>query len=161
MTLRKYRKQKINTYVSAEDHQRLQRICKDYDFASIYELMKYLVNCFLRVADPKNDTSEDVLHQPIIEMFSNPHEYNRLRKPAKRGAKKPAKRKIAFQFTIPFTDLKKVETNEMNLGDDVSEMFEECEDLSGIDDLAYLDQGLNVEQKKDYRKIQTPDDLKP
>ena len=73
----KYKKQKIDTYVSVEDIARLKMICVKYDFKSIYQLLQYLVHCFLRVADPKNDPIDEPLPIEIDEMFTSNAEWEK------------------------------------------------------------------------------------
>ena len=72
---KKYKKQKIDTYVSAEDISRLQTICKKYRYKSTYELLQYLVHCFLRVADPENDSIDETLPDEIKAMFADNAEW--------------------------------------------------------------------------------------
>lgn len=102
----KYNKQKIDTYVSVQDAIRLRSICKKYGFKSIYQLLQYLVHCFLRVADPENDPIEKPLSKDIEEMFTSNEEW------------------------------------EMRTMTNASH------------------EGMNITQKPDQRKYQTPDDLK-
>nr|DAM03160.1 MAG TPA: hypothetical protein [Caudoviricetes sp.] len=72
-----YTKQKIDTYVSIQDITRLKSICGEYGFKSIYQLLQYLVYCFLRVADPDNDITTEPLPIEIEEMFTNNAEWER------------------------------------------------------------------------------------
>ena len=72
---KKYKKQKIDTYVSVEDLKRLTIICEKYGFRSIYQLLQYLVHCFLRVADPESDKTNEPLPHEIKEMFTNNTEW--------------------------------------------------------------------------------------
>lgn len=72
---KKYKKQKIDTYVSVEDIKRLKAICEKYEFRSIYQLLQYLVHCFLRVADPENDPIVEPIPDEIREMFIPYEEY--------------------------------------------------------------------------------------
>ena len=67
----KYTKQKIDTYISAQDANRLKSICEKYGFKSTYKLLQYLVHCFLRVADPDNDLIDEPIAPEIEEMFTN------------------------------------------------------------------------------------------
>lgn len=43
---------KIPVRVDLEQWQRLDKIRADYHFKSTYEIMQYILGCFLRVADP-------------------------------------------------------------------------------------------------------------
>lgn len=74
---KKYKKQKIDTYVSVEDVTRLRLICEKYGFNSIYQLLQYLVHCFLRVADPVNDPIDEPIPVEIEEMFINNAEWEK------------------------------------------------------------------------------------
>lgn len=103
----KYKRQKVYTYLSLKDIFRLKRICADYGFKSIYQLLQYLVHCFLRVADPANDPIDEPIPQEIEDMFTNNADWE--------------KRKHS----------------------------------SGSHE------GMNIKQKPDQRKYQTPDDLTP
>lgn len=68
---KEYRKQKLYTYASTEDIVRLRSICEVYGFRSIYQLLQYLIHCFLRVADPINDPIDEPIPQEIEEMFTS------------------------------------------------------------------------------------------
>lgn len=74
---KKYKKQKIDTYVSVEDVSRLRLICEKYGFNSIYQLLQYLVHCFLRVADPINDPIDEPMPTEIEEMFTDNAEWEK------------------------------------------------------------------------------------
>ena len=43
---------KVQSYISKDDNEALERIVKKYNFKSRYQVIKYLIDCFLRVADP-------------------------------------------------------------------------------------------------------------
>ena len=73
----KYTKQKIDTYISVQDANRLKSICEKYYFKSTYQLLQYLVHCFLRVADPQNDPIEEPLPIEIEEMFTSNAEWEK------------------------------------------------------------------------------------
>ena len=75
MDNKRYKKQKIDTYVSIEDVERLKRICDKYSFKSIYQLLQYLVHCFLRVADPENDPITELVPDEIQDMFFDNSEW--------------------------------------------------------------------------------------
>ena len=75
--MKKYKKQKIDTYVSVEDANRLRLICKNYGYNSIYKLLQYLVHCFLRVADPENDPIDESMPIEIEEMFTENTEWEK------------------------------------------------------------------------------------
>ena len=70
MAKKEYKKQKIDTYVSLEDVARLKAICEKSSFNSIYQLLQYLVYCFLRVADSQNDPIDEPIPDEIYSMFS-------------------------------------------------------------------------------------------
>jgi len=72
-----YKRQKIDTYVSVGDVSRLRAICGKFGFRSIYQLLQYLVHCFLRVADPPNDPIDEPLPKEIEEMFTDNEEWER------------------------------------------------------------------------------------
>ena len=65
--MKKYRH--IKSRVTDVDFNRLNAIKKKYGFRSIYEIFNYLVHCFLRVADPDNDTIIEVVPKEIEDMF--------------------------------------------------------------------------------------------
>lgn len=73
--IKKYKRQKIDTYVTLEEVSRLNAICAVYGFKSTYKLLQYLIHCFLRVADPENDAIDDPLANEIIEMFTQNEEW--------------------------------------------------------------------------------------
>jgi len=60
---------KIFSRVTLYDLHRLQQIAKDYHFNSVYELNNYLVHCFLRVADPQNDSELEPVPIELKKMF--------------------------------------------------------------------------------------------
>ena len=57
----------IKTEISKEYMERLDEIVEKYHFRSRYQLLQYLVKCFIRVADPKPD--DEVVPADIEEMF--------------------------------------------------------------------------------------------
>lgn len=96
---KKYKKQKIDTYVSVEDVSRLRLICEKYGFNSIYQLLQYLVHCFLRVADPVNDPIDEPMPIEIEEMFTDNAEwekrkYSKVSHTGMNIRQKPDQRKI-------------------------------------------------------------------
>jgi hypothetical protein len=74
---KKYRKQKVDTYVSLEEIERLRLICIEYKFKSIYEILQYLIRCFLRVSNPGNDTIDEPLPLEIEKMFTDNAEWEK------------------------------------------------------------------------------------
>ena len=60
---------KIPVRVDLEQWRRLDKIRTEYHFKSTYEIMQYVLGCFLRVADPTPDDEEEVLPDEIKEMF--------------------------------------------------------------------------------------------
>lgn len=159
---RKYKSQKIYTYVSHEDVKRLQDIASTYGFKTVYSLQKYLVDCFLRVVDPANDTDQDPVPQAIAEMFIHPREYRRLKRLSKKNKKQE------FQLLIPFGEyLKSKQTrrliiNEqgMQMADEVKEMFNEYTEWETDPTEKGTYDSMRVKPKKDQRVYQSPDDLK-
>lgn len=67
----KYKKQKVYTYISVQDIERLKLLCMAYGFKSTYQILQYLLHCFLRVVDPENDTIDEPIQQEIVDMFIN------------------------------------------------------------------------------------------
>ena len=57
----------IKTEIPKEYMRRLDEIVEKYNFRSRYQLLQYLVKCFIRVADPQPD--EEVVPADIEEMF--------------------------------------------------------------------------------------------
>ena len=59
----------IKSRVTGVDFDRLNAIKEKYGFKSVYEILNYLVHCFLRVADPDNDPIAEPVPAEIEEMF--------------------------------------------------------------------------------------------
>lgn len=55
----------IQTKVSSDTCNRLDRICKDYRFASRYDMMQHLISAFLRHADPESEEIGEADIMPI------------------------------------------------------------------------------------------------
>ena len=72
----------INTKITQEQLSRLDGIIKKYNFKSRYKLLLYLVECFLKVADPHPDDSVPV---ELEEMFDG---YSELSREDYQGTKK-------------------------------------------------------------------------
>lgn len=68
---------KIFSRISKSDYERLSTIRKKYKFKSNYEIIQYLVHCFLRVADPENDEQIEPVPKEIEDMFSDLSEADR------------------------------------------------------------------------------------
>ena len=68
---------KIFSRISKGDYERLSTIRKKYKFKSNYEIIQYLVHCFLRVADPENDEQIEPVPKEIEDMFSDLSEADR------------------------------------------------------------------------------------
>ena len=68
---------KIPVRIDLEQWQRLDKIRADYHFRSTYEIMQYILGCFLRVADPTPKDDDEVLPDEIKEMFSSLSEAER------------------------------------------------------------------------------------
>ena len=66
----------IKTEIPKEYMERLDEIVEKYHFRSRYQLLQYLVKCFIRVADPKPD--EEVVPEDIAEMFEEYQTYNKM-----------------------------------------------------------------------------------
>ena len=62
---------KIFSRMDNEAYKRLSVIRNKYGFKSEYEILQYLVACFLRVADPDNDENEESIPEEIENMFSD------------------------------------------------------------------------------------------
>lgn len=50
---------------------RLSKVRERYGFTSNYAIMQYLVACFLRVADPEHDETEEPVPDEIKDMFAD------------------------------------------------------------------------------------------
>lgn len=64
----------LSTKISTEKIHRIDEIVIKYNFKSRYKLLMYLVDCFLKVADPKDD---EVVPKEIEEMFDGYSELSR------------------------------------------------------------------------------------
>jgi hypothetical protein len=60
----------IITRVTVYDYKRLEFICRKYKFRSLYEVVQYLIHCFLRVADKEHDQEIEPLPVEIERMFN-------------------------------------------------------------------------------------------
>lgn len=58
---------KVQSYISKDDNDALERIVKKYNFRSRYQVIKYLIDCFLRIADPEKPN--EPMPQEIEDMF--------------------------------------------------------------------------------------------
>jgi hypothetical protein len=58
---------KVQSYISKDDNDALERIVKKYNFKSRYQVIKYLIDCFLRIADPAKP--KEPMPQEIEDMF--------------------------------------------------------------------------------------------
>lgn len=154
---KKYKGQKIYTYVSQSDMMRLQAIVKTYGLKSIYKLQKYLVDCFLRVVDPNNDTNNDPVPAQIEEMFIHPKEYLRIQSACKKN------KRHSIQLLIPFGEFKTNAVRRLeidNISDEIIDMFESSTDWESQPTRATSNySGMTVKRKPDQRKYKTPDDL--
>ncbi len=56
----------VATWISKEDVSRLDHIIKEYGFKSRYQIIKTIIEAFLKTADPK---PEEVVNNDIEEMF--------------------------------------------------------------------------------------------
>ena len=59
---------KIDTRITLDQYRRLNSIAKAYRFRSYYDLLQYLVHCFLKATDPTY--SEEPLPAEIKKMFN-------------------------------------------------------------------------------------------
>ena len=66
---KKYKK--IFARISLEDLHRVENIRKKYGFKSNYQIVQYLLYCFLRIADPDNDPIDEPVPAEIQEMFDH------------------------------------------------------------------------------------------
>lgn len=62
---------KIFSRISKSDYERLSVIKKKYGFKSNYQIIQYLLHCFLRVADPDNDDLVEPVPDEIEQMFND------------------------------------------------------------------------------------------
>lgn len=62
---------KVPVRIDPKQWQRLDEIRKKFKFKSNYEIMQYILSCFLRVADPDNDTEIEPVPEEIEMMFSD------------------------------------------------------------------------------------------
>ena len=58
---------KVQSYISKDDNDALERIVNKYNFKSRYQVIKYLIDCFLRIADPEKP--KEPMPQEIEYMF--------------------------------------------------------------------------------------------
>lgn len=158
---KKYKRQKIDTYVSLKDVDRLKSICTKYGFDSIYQLLQYLVDCFLRVADPTNDENNEPVPHAIEEIFISPREYHRIKRLAKKGKRS---KKFEIQLLIPFGEFLSRQTRRLIVNEQGIQIADEIQDMFDIHtDWEAEPTGnggsMYVKQKPDQRKYKTPDDL--
>lgn len=156
---KKFKKQKVYTYLSVQDVKRLELICKKYKYNSIYQLLQYLAYCFLRVADPENDPILEPVSDEIREIFISPREYKRL--------KKNISPDIEIQLLIPFSEyrankVKKVIVNKdkMKLIEEITELFTDNAEWEKGSYSAGSHKDMIVKKRPDQRKIQTANDIK-
>ncbi|MFR1084142.1 MAG: hypothetical protein ACLSCE_04180 [Bacteroides cellulosilyticus] len=62
---------KIVARIDLDNFKRLSEIRDKYGFSSNYEIIQYLVACFLRVADPEHDETEEPVPDEIKDMFAD------------------------------------------------------------------------------------------
>jgi len=62
---------KIFSRMDDEAYKKLSAIKNKYGFKSEYEILQYVVGCFLRVADPENDTNPESIPEEIENMFND------------------------------------------------------------------------------------------
>lgn len=62
---------KIVARIDIDNFNRLSEIRDKYGFSSNYEIIQYLVACFLRVADPEHDETDEPVPDEIKDMFSD------------------------------------------------------------------------------------------
>lgn len=160
---KKYKKQKIDTYVSLEDLARLNMICKKYGYGSIYRLLQYLVHCFLRVADPDNDPIIEPVPDEIRSMFISPKEYARLNRKLKGDTSTLS---LEIQLLIPFDGyrlkkVKKLTISEegMRLSDEIEEEFAGNAEWEKSNNSFGSHKGMIMRKKPDQRKIKTANDI--
>ena len=60
---------KVFTNISPADYARLQTICKDYGFKSMYQLLQTLLRCLLRHTGHVPEPEEYSMGNEISEMF--------------------------------------------------------------------------------------------
>lgn len=82
---------KIFSRISRYDYGRLENIRRKFGFKSNYQIMQFLLHCFLRVADPENDLQMEPLPEEIKEMFGDLSEMEKhfeYKKPKRRCSRK-------------------------------------------------------------------------
>lgn len=62
---------KIVARIDIDNFKRLSEIRDKYGFSSNYEIIQYLVACFLRVADPEHDETDEPVPDEIKDMFAD------------------------------------------------------------------------------------------
>ena len=62
---------KIVARIDLESFKRLSEIRDKYGFSSNYEIIQYLVACFLRVADPEHAAEIEPVPDEIQDMFAD------------------------------------------------------------------------------------------
>lgn len=62
---------KIVARIDMDSFKRLSEIRDKYGFNSNYEIIQYLVGCFLRVADPEHEEIEEPVPDEIQSMFAD------------------------------------------------------------------------------------------
>ena len=60
---------RVYSNVTPADYRRLQAICKDYGFKSIYQLLQTLLRCLLRHTGHEPEPEEYSIGNEISEMF--------------------------------------------------------------------------------------------
>ena len=76
---------RISGYTTNADYERLLTIKNKYGFKSVYQIIKYLIHSFLRVADPDRDKTEEPLPEEIKEMFEEVSNHTQDIRETKRG----------------------------------------------------------------------------
>lgn len=150
----KYQGQKIYTYVSKQDIIRLKAISHTYGFKSVYQLQKYLVDCFLRSVDPSNDSNQNPVPAAISEIFIEPNQYINSQSSTKSDIVDHRQLHLQFNQDLP------IEHEDDAIANEIKEIFDihsEWESEPTISNSNYY--GMNVIHKPDQRKIKTPDDL--
>lgn len=94
---------KIVSRLDLEQWRRADTIRRKYGFKSIYEMNQYLWACFLRVADPDNDTEEQPVSEEIEAMFcdlSEAEKHFEYVKPKKRLPQKQPDNTNIIQYKL-------------------------------------------------------------
>ena len=69
---------KVPVRIDPKQWERLDEIRKKFKFKSNYEIMQYILSCFLRVADPDNDTEIEPVDRKSTRLNSSHYQQSRM-----------------------------------------------------------------------------------